>query len=187
MSILAVFASRGSPACSPPTHYTLPQPELGSWDVCRGLKLERHGDVWRAPAYIYNVWNADVSWKAVKRSRESCDHHPIKGCSKHTASWWQPGTDNRVHIGGEEFHSAADILMAIEADRIESEERHRKENEVCVCGLLRGMISWCALTRVRGHVCQDIGAGACCESTRGSSRATARAIGTRLVAWSSSM
>ncbi len=34
-------------------------PELGNWDACRGLKLERHGDhVWKAPGIIYNAWNS---------------------------------------------------------------------------------------------------------------------------------
>lgn len=33
-------------------------PELGGWDACKGVKLERHGDVWRATTYIYNVWNS---------------------------------------------------------------------------------------------------------------------------------
>jgi hypothetical protein len=33
-------------------------PELGGWDACRGLKLDRgHDGVWRGTAYIYNVWN----------------------------------------------------------------------------------------------------------------------------------
>lgn len=108
-------------------------PELGGWDACRGLKLERHGDgVFRATAYIYNVWNTDIEWKAVRRSVNKCDDIPMRKCGKHNNAWWQPGANNRVHIGGENFHGHVDIVHACDAARVENEARLRQENEVCL-------------------------------------------------------
>lgn len=74
-------------------------------------------------------YNQDIEWKAVRRLPTKCDTHPVRACTKHSSSWWQPGPNNRVHISGENFHSGVDIHNAIDTAKAEAEARNRVENE----------------------------------------------------------
>jgi hypothetical protein len=71
----------------------------------------------------------DVEWKAVRRNNKGCDNHPMRKCAVHSSSWWQPGSNNRIHVGGEHFHGHVDIIHACDRARVEAEARARQENE----------------------------------------------------------
>jgi len=56
----------------------------------------------------------------------------MRKCTQHSDSWWQPGNNNTVHVGGAEFHSNVHIQHVIENEKRAAEEKARKMSEVCV-------------------------------------------------------
>ncbi|KNC83831.1 hypothetical protein SARC_03938 [Sphaeroforma arctica JP610] len=82
---------------------------------------------WKGVAYIYNVWNKDIEWKAVKRSITDCVKH--MACNRHDGAWWQPGDNQRFVAEGHDVFSDVDVPHIIEADLARQNEASRVSEE----------------------------------------------------------